>query len=108
VPKVYVVNKSCHDFTKAEEFGEIVFLTIGNVNRYATSNMYRKFEREMKKSSPEDYMLLSGMTVMSVIACGMFSMLHKRLNLLIWKSDRKEYIERIIKMEDLNESTTKD
>lgn len=101
--KVLVVNKSCHDFTAAEEYGEILYLTSGSVNRYSTSNMYRQFEREIKRSSPNDWIVLSGMTIMNSVVCAMFATIHKRLNLLIWKSNDKVYIERVIKMDSLKE-----
>ena len=99
--KVLVINRSCHDFSKAERFGELVYLTEGNLNRYNTSSMYRQFEKEIKNSKPEDLILLSGMTIMSTIASAMFSARHKRLNLLIWKSDKQDYIERTIELESL-------
>jgi len=100
VPKVYVVNQSCHDFSKAEVFGKVTFLTTGSINRYATSKMFREFEKELKESAPEDYILISGMTIMSSIACAMFARKHKRLNLLLWKSRDKDYMERVINLED--------
>ena len=100
MPKVFIVNQSCHDFSKAEKFGKLTFLSSGSVNRYATSKMFRAFEDEIKKSEKEDYILLSGMTIMSSIACAMFARKHKRLNLLLWKSRDKDYMERIINMED--------
>ena len=98
--KVFVVNKSCHDFSKAESYGKIIFLTTGSVNRYATSAMFREFEKELKNSNPDDYILVSGMTIMSTIAGAMFARKHKRLNLLVWKSRDKDYEEKIINMKD--------
>ena len=43
MPNVYIVNKSAHDFRPAEEFGDIIFLSEGPMNRYATNNMHREF-----------------------------------------------------------------
>jgi hypothetical protein len=50
--------------------------------------MYRQFLPTLKDSSPEDYILPTGLTIMSNIACAIFAMLHKRLNLLIYKASR--------------------
>lgn len=99
--KVLVINRSCHDFSKAERFGQLIYLTKGNLNRYNISSMYRQFEKAIKDSSPEDLILLSGMTIMSTIASAMFSTRHQRLNLLIWKSDKQDYVERSIDLSEL-------
>lgn len=99
--KVLVINRSCHDFSKAERFGELIYLTKGNLNRYNISSMYRQFESEIKKSNENDLILLSGMTIMSTIASAMFAARHQRLNLLIWKSDKQDYIERTVELGSL-------
>jgi hypothetical protein len=99
--RVFVINKSCHDFSKAQAWGQLVYLTEGNLNRYNTSSMFRQFEEAIKSSSSTDYLLLSGMTIMSTLAAAMFAAKHHRLNLLIWKSDKQDYIERITMLEGL-------
>jgi hypothetical protein len=100
VPKVFVVNKASHDHTDAERFGEIEYLSEGSINRYSTNSMYREFYPKLIKSEPEDYILPTGLTIMSNIACGIFAMIHKRLNLLIYKASRTggkgRYVERIM------------
>jgi hypothetical protein len=96
--KVLVVNKSSHDYTQAKEFGDLLFITEGSLNRFATSKMYRLFEPFIAASQPGDYILLSGLTVMCSMFCGMFAAKHNRLNLLIYKPDSRDpgkYVERI-------------
>ena len=88
MPKVFVVNKGSHDHSDAERFGELVFLSEGSINRYNCNSMYREFEPKLRESNPEDYILPTGLTIMSAIACGMFADLHGRLNLLIYKASR--------------------
>ena len=97
--KVFVVNRSSHDYSGAEEFGDLIFMTDGSLRRFSTSRMYRLFEPYMRTSKPFDYILLSGMTVMCSVACGMFAAKHSRLNLLIYKPDPRNsstYVERIV------------
>lgn len=94
---VYVVNKSTnrgtgHDFSPAEKFGEIIFLSEGPMNRYSTNNMHRKFGEIMDKSGPEDYIVPCSLNVMNAIASSVFAVMHKRLNLLLFKDG--EYLER--------------
>jgi hypothetical protein len=92
--KVYVVNRSSHDFSEANKYGEIVFLSEGPMNRYATNNMTREFKEHMKDSGPEDYIVPCSLNVMNSIACAIFAYKHGRLNLLLFKE--RTYLERNI------------
>ena len=89
---IYIVNKSSHNFSPAEEYGELVFLSEGSMNRYGTNNMVREFSRIMKDSSPSDYIVPCSLNVMNAIACAIFAHKHGVLNLLLYR--RGEYIER--------------
>ena len=90
--RVFVVNKSAHDFSPAEEFGELTFLSEHSMNRYAVNNMHREFSQRLEDSGPDDLILLCGLSIMNVVACSIFSHMHGRLNLLIYKDRR--YVER--------------
>lgn len=97
--KVFVVNKGGHDYTAAGQYGELIFLSEGNVDRLAISHMYRLMAEHINDSSPEDYILLCGLPSMQAIACSMFAFKHKRLNLLLFWNG--EYQERTIVLNNL-------
>lgn len=97
MPTVYVVNKSAHDFSAAEAFGELRFLSVGSKDRYAVNSMHRDFQECLKDSQPNDYILLCGLTVMNCIACSIFAALHGKLNLLIFR--KGSYLERNLILE---------
>jgi hypothetical protein len=96
VPKVYVVNRGCHDYSGASKFGQLVYLSESSMDRFDLSKIWRKFKPVLDESSPEDFILLSGLTVMSIVATTIFSQLHGKLNILIFKgykkSNKGEYI----------------
>lgn len=92
MPKVYIVNRSAHDFSPAEKYGEIVFLSEGPMNRYSTNHMHRKFTEVMAGSEEGDYIVPCSLNVMNSIACAVFAVKHGRLNLLLFKEG--EYLER--------------
>lgn len=94
MPKVYIINKSIHDFSKAEEFGTLHYLSEKAMNRYATNNIYRKFFPPLNQSSPMDYILVTSLNTMNIIACVIFVLKHKKLNLLIHKPKTNTYVER--------------
>jgi hypothetical protein len=92
MPKVYIVNKSNHDFSAAKKYGDLVFLSEGPMNRYSTNNMMRVFTERMKNSKPSDHIVPCSLNVMNSIACAIFARRHGTLNLLLFKEG--SYIER--------------
>ena len=90
--RVYIVNKSSHNFSSAERYGELVFMTEGRMNRFGTNDMVRQFKESMVKSHKDDYLLLCSLNVMNSLACAVFARKHGSLNLLLYKDG--EYIER--------------
>jgi hypothetical protein len=87
MPNVYIINKCPHDFHEAERYGTLVFLSKGQMNKYAVNKIYRQFEEALGKSTADDYILLTSLTVMSVVACCIFVLKHQMLNLLLYKDD---------------------
>jgi hypothetical protein len=99
--RIYVVNHASHDLSQAERFGELHYLSQGPLNRYSTNKIYLQFFKALENSKPTDYILPTGLTIMSIIATGIFTQLHGRLNLLLFKPKRFDneddtYIERTI------------
>lgn len=90
--KVFIVNKSAHDFSAAERYGKLVFLSEGPINRYSTNNMFRTFEPLLADSSPTDYIVPCSLNVMNSIVSAIFARKHGTLNLLLFKDG--VYIER--------------
>ena len=90
--KVYIVNKSTHNFSAAHEYGEVVFLSEGPMNRYSVNNMCRQFLDIMKESKGSDYIVPCSLNVMNSIASAIFAYKHGRLNLLLFKNG--SYLER--------------
>lgn len=85
--KVFIINKGAHDHSAARKYGEIVYLSKGTLSKYATGRMFRQFTAVLANSTEDDYILLTSLTVMCVIACAIFALKHERLNLLLYKDD---------------------
>ena len=103
--KVFVVNRGGHNHTDAERFGELIFMSEGTINRYAVSQMYRQFVDHLKDSTEDDYILITGLSVMASVACSVFARIHGRLNLLLFKSSQSgeegRYVERTVMLDEL-------
>lgn len=92
VPLVYILNRGGHDYSEAEIFGDIVYCTEGNLDKWDSSQMYRELSAAMADSDREDYILLTSLTSLCSIACAIFGHKHACLNLLIHKDGT--YLER--------------
>ena len=92
MPKVYIINKSAHNFSATKKYGKAVYLSEGLMDRYATNNIHRKFISVLRHSKPEDYIVLCSLNIMNAIACAIFATMHGQLNLLLYK--KGGYIER--------------
>ncbi len=99
--KVYVTNRGGHSYEAAEKFGEIVYITEGTLNRFATNTLYRAFIDGMADSQPGDYILITSMSVVNAIGAAVFARKHGCLNLLLYRSG--EYILRELDIDSLLE-----
>ena len=100
---VYIINRGCHDYTKAEKYGTLIYLTEGYFRRFSTGKMYRAFLDGFENSQQSDYIVIGGLTIMATIACSVFATKHGRLNLLLYNNNRdvEDYVKRTIVLEDL-------
>ncbi len=96
--KVFIANKSPHDFSGALKYGELVFVTEGKLNRFNANDMLRASMDVLKDSSPDDHIVLCSLNVLNSVLCSAFAVKHKRLNLLLF--NKGEYIERNLVFED--------
>jgi len=92
MPKVYIINKSAHNFNATKKYGKAIYLSEGLMSRYATTNMHREFKDILDHSKPDDYIVLCSLNVMNGIACAIFAKKHGVLNLLLYK--KGSYVER--------------
>ncbi len=81
---VYIINDSGHDYSDAERFGRLVYCTQGSLDKQDTTGMYRELSVALDDSTPDDYIVLSGLTSMCSIACSMLALRHGSINLLIF------------------------
>lgn len=95
--KVYVVSNGGHDYSDAQRFGEVVFCTEGVIRKDDTAQMYREIHASMSDASSEDFILVSSLCSLCMIAAGIFADRFGELHLLIFKDG--QYIHRDIILE---------
>lgn len=94
--KVYIPNQSGHDFSNAEHYGFLEYVTKGILNPFSVNQMARSWVAKLKKSNKEDYIMVTSLTVLTVIGAALFGHIHGRINLLLYSPRHNRYISRII------------
>lgn len=91
---VYIINRSGHDFSPAQHFGNLIFLTDGLLDSYDSNKHFREIWDILKDAQPFDYLLITGLASCNAIAGWIMGRLNFPLKLLIWKDGK--YLERTI------------
>ncbi len=98
-PNVYVPNKAGHDYSSAERFGSLVFLTEGTVKRYNTNTIYRIFCDGLAESECRDFLLVSSLPILNSIATGILAYKFGQVNYLLFHDG--SYLERSVNFASL-------
>ena len=90
---VFVIAFRHADQRIAERWGSLRFLCEIAFPKFKIHEMHEHFHAILtEESSPEDYLLLSGLSVMNSIATGILSHLHGRVNFLIHSTRIQDYV----------------
>jgi hypothetical protein len=93
-PTVFVVNRSCHDFSAAEKFGNLKFMTEGMIGKFNTGTMYRAVRRSLVSATADDYLLLTGQSILTAIATAAFATKFRQVNFLLYCGAENRYVVR--------------
>ena len=94
--RVFIPNKSGHDFSPALAFGELVYVTEGLVNRYQVNKIYRLCMEAMKDAGPDDYILLSSLPIISSVMAMILGARFGKVNFLLYSKELDTYETRTI------------
>ena len=87
--KVYVPNLGTHDYSDAERYGDLVYVTKGNVHRYAVPAMVRAWVKSLQDSKPDDYIMVTSMSHLCLVGGALFALKHEgKVNLLLFRNGK--------------------
>ncbi len=92
--KVYVVNYTNHDYSKAKQYGELVYITKGKLSIFKTNTVRAMLEKGLVKFTKDDYLLISGPAIVNVMAA---IILYNKLNtvkFLVFDAKQQDYVVR--------------
>jgi hypothetical protein len=99
-PRVYIPNRSYHDFKGATKYGELVFLTEGRLpNRYQLNDLALMCSQKMQGAGQDDMLLVSGPTTLNCIAAALLAHKFGRINFLIYDQKTDKYTQRTVVLE---------
>lgn len=97
MPRVFVSNYASHDFTEAEKYGEIIFITKGYVSFESLDRVLFQCAENQLSATEDDWFLISGSNVITLFAAIVWLHRHKKLKLLVHDAKKGiEYREMII------------
>lgn len=95
-PTVWIVQDTGHDFTPAEEHGTVEVINDRTINRFAVAKMLDLIETRLENAKPTDYILPTGLTILSCLACAYFARRFGRLNVLLYNTKTNTYTPKTI------------
>lgn len=83
--KVFIPNKSFHDFSEAEQFGEIVYITDGVISRLNVGQLEAAASSAMRDCNPSDYIVISSLPILVSIMTGIMAHKFGKVNFLLYR-----------------------
>ena len=94
--KVYIVNDANYDYSKAEQYGELVYVTRGKLPIFRTSTVRVMLEKGLVKFTKDDYLLISGPTIVSIMAATILYNKFDTVKFLVFDAKQQDYVVRHI------------
>lgn len=90
--KVYVVNFQGHNIHMAKRYGDVVYLTTGNVNPFTTDRHLMNIAQQLIGADENDYFLLSGTpSLVFMTAVLLVVKAISPINILLWNAKKGDY-----------------
>ena len=81
--KVWVTNhNAAYDYSNAEQFGELVYMSQGFIPSNKLDNLFETFENYAKTASENDLLLLSGSNLVCALAAIAWNRHHPNMELM--------------------------
>lgn len=95
--KVFVVTNGGHDYSDAERFGEVIFCTENIIRKDDVSQMYRELSQALFDASAKDYILVSSLTSLCMVATAIMADRFGEVHMLLYKDG--QYVARDLILE---------
>lgn len=102
MPRVFIPNKGFHDFSAAERFGELIYLTEDAIpTGLSVNQIYRLITNKMAESSSDDMLLICSLSILNAAAASVLARKHGCVNYLIYQASTDTYRRERVSLRDL-------
>ena len=88
--RVYILSDGGHDYRAAERFGDLVICSEGQLHKDDISQMYRILTDSLADAREDDFILVSSLTSLCMVASAIMANRFGQVHLLIYKDGRYE------------------
>lgn len=99
---VFVSNLSpLQDYTKATDYGALRPITSGRYPIFKLDQLQDEVIRAIATSGEDDYLLLSGSSIVAALCLTAWLIAHKQVNLLLYDKSKDVYLTRVVSRAEL-------
>lgn len=105
-PTVWIANRAGHDYSKAERYGKLESLTVGNkMNPTRTDRLAYTLARAIGGfvKSKDDFLLVSGSPPINQMAFYLWMSRFGECRLLIWDAKARDYVLNTVTSDQLDD-----
>lgn len=92
-PRVFVANFAGHDYSGAEKYGALCFVTKGFISFQSLDRVKYQVGMGIKDSRPDDWLALSGTNIINVLAAVLWFGMHGQIKILNYDKNTGVYRE---------------
>ena len=92
--KVFILNNTNHDYSKAERYGRLVDVTKGKVPIFKTSTVRAMLEEGLVDFTEDDYLLLAGPAILCIMAAIVLYNKFDTVKFLVFDAKQQNYVVR--------------
>jgi len=100
--RVFIANFAGHDYTKAEVYGELRFITKGFVSFQSLDRLKFQVAEQVVHSRPDDWLALSGTNIVNVLAAVLWFSMHGTVKILNYDKNTSTYREIVMEGTAIN------
>ena len=101
--KVFIANYQDKDFSSADQFGEVVFVTKGFVPLHDMTKVRNGLKKFVDLSSQHDYLVINGPSVIVTLLSILWFTKHGYLNVLSWDGKTSSYRPFVVGIDSITE-----
>jgi hypothetical protein len=99
--KVYIMNDMDHNYTSAEQFGELVCVSTGILPVFKIDKMLSTIHEQLINFKETDYIVITGPTIFNMLVLPYLFHFCSKVNILIYDAKNQKYVVRTVSRQQI-------